>query len=105
MLRRFGARLGALLRRLADRLAPLPLSPSVLTGGVVHQDESEPVPVGATTFEVRRLHEGATHALYHGPSGAKARDRFLRIKRGRQPGVVQLVMDGQIRDFHTTPPE
>jgi hypothetical protein len=91
---RFAARLARLLRRWASRLAPeeIPASPA------------EPVPVGGVRFEVVRTHHGIPRTLYSGPSGAKARDRFLKVKRDNQPGVVRLLMDGAVRDFHTEPP-
>jgi hypothetical protein len=72
-----------LARRWAQRLDPVTLQPS----------EPESVPVGAIRFEVLR----DSRVLYSGPSGARARDKYLHMVRDRQPGRIELLMDGVVR--------
>jgi hypothetical protein len=68
---------------------------------VATMDEvAERVALGSTTFEVKRVMDGRKWSPYVGPSGARARDKFLRIKKNKEPGRMELVMDGVVRDTY-----
>jgi hypothetical protein len=102
--------LARLCRRVAQRIDPVtPITPSVLRepGGDVHQDEAvpEPIPPGLPRFRVLRTLGTKSWAIYDGPLGGRARDRFLHEKHTNGPGRTLLEMNGIVRDCHITPSE
>jgi hypothetical protein len=89
MTTRIAVWLAVRLRRWADRLDRPVLLPR----------EADPVPLGAVRFQVVRQMAGrGTWTLYDGPLGARARDMFEHVRRHKEGGTMQLVMDGVVRD-------
>ena len=80
MVKQFRNWLGRLVARLARKLL----------GPAEPMPYAEPVPAGRDRFEVLRQSRGLKWSLYDGPSGAKARNRFLQVKSDSQHGITEF---------------